>query len=221
MRKPPAWATRLLAAFYTQDESFVGDLLEEYESGRSRVWYWRQVLSAVWLASLRQISAHPVRMLATVAAGWATLLLLFLALGDRSADALAGWLLEWDRQTAYATNVWWPFHIAAVLVSYSGFALSALAVVRVHRQHGAAMLVAYTVSVMIVLAASAVLIEVLTRRNGGVPVPHALFYIVSVTLPYHWRSGLLLAPAIVLLVGLLSNRSPDSDRSESIGPLTN
>ena len=146
---------------------------------------------------------HPLRALAAVSIGWITLLLVFVALGDRTANGLAGWLWGWERQQAYATGVWWPFRVTAVLVSYGGFALSAVAVVRSQRQHAAPMLMAYALSVGVVLAASAVLIEVLTRRHGGVPVPHPLFYVISVALPYHWRSGLLLAPAVILAVGAL------------------
>jgi hypothetical protein len=203
MRKLPACATGLLLRLGPQDESFIGDLVEEYSAGRSRAWYWRQVLSAVLLACVRQIRAQPARALGAVVTGWATLLLIFFILGDRTADGLAGWLWNWDRQTAYATQVWWPFTIVAVLVSYTGFAISALVVVRLHRRHAGPMLIAYAISMLIVLAASAVLIEVLTRQNGRVPVPHPLFYVISVALPYHWRSGLLLAPAIILVVGLL------------------
>lgn len=203
MRKPPVCATRVLVCLGLQDESFVGDLIEEYDAGRSRTWYWRQVLSAVLLGSIRHMGAHPTRALVAVMTGWATLLLFFFMLGDLTANGLAGWVWNWDRQTAYETQVWWPFQITALLVSYTGFAVSGLVVVWVHRRQAGAMLVAYALSMLVVLAASATLVEVLTRRNGAVPVPHTLFYVVSVALPYHWRSGVLLAPAIILLVGLL------------------
>ncbi len=202
MRKPPACATGLLLRLGPQDESFIGDLVEEYGGGRSRAWYWRQVLSAIRLSSVRHIRAHPMRTLVAVATGWATLLLIFFILGDRMADGLAGWFWNWDRQTAYETQVWWPFAITALLVSYTGFALSALVVVQLHRRHAGPILIAYAVSMLLVLAASGALIEVLTRMNGGVAVPHTLFYVISVALPYHWRSGLLFAPALILVVGL-------------------
>lgn len=48
------------------------------------------------------------------------------------------------------------------------------------------------------------MLEVLIHRYDGVPVPHTLFYLVSVTLPFHWRSGLLLVPSIMLVCGLLA-----------------
>jgi hypothetical protein len=206
MRKMPALATALLSRFGPQDESFVGDLAEEYSGGRSRSWYWRQVLAAIVLASGRHIDAHPLRATMAVATGWGTALLLFFTLGDRVANVLAGWLWDWDRQTAYQTGVWWPFAIAAWMVSYAGFVISAAVVARVHRRHAGPMLVAYAASMLVVLAVSAVLIEVLSRLwDNRVPVPHTLFYVVSVALPFHWRSGLVLAPATILVAGLLAD----------------
>jgi hypothetical protein len=203
MRKPPACATGLLLRLGPEDEAFIGDLVEEYGAGRSRAWYWRQVVSAVLLTSVRYIGTHRARAVVGVATGWAALLIIFFVLGDPTANGLAGWFWNWDRPMAYGTQVWWPFAIAAFLVSYAGFALSALLVVRLHPRHAGPMLIAYALSMLLVLAASVVLVEVLTRRNGGVPVPHTLFYVVSVALPYHWRSGLLLAPLVILVAGVL------------------
>jgi hypothetical protein len=42
--KPPALATWLLehARFSTADGVIAGDLLEEFNRGRSAAWYWRQ-----------------------------------------------------------------------------------------------------------------------------------------------------------------------------------
>ena len=91
MRKLPVLATALLQRLGPADESFVGDLVEEYNAGRSRTWYWRQVLSAVVLGSVRQMHTHPMRAFGGVAIGWATLLVFFL-FGDRIAAGLAGWL---------------------------------------------------------------------------------------------------------------------------------
>ena len=33
----------------TKNESIIGDLVEQYQQGRSRVWYWRQVFIAISL----------------------------------------------------------------------------------------------------------------------------------------------------------------------------
>jgi hypothetical protein len=51
--KPPAVATWLLNHFGPDpsapgnDEAFVGDLMEHFQEGRSRLWYWRQVAIAI------------------------------------------------------------------------------------------------------------------------------------------------------------------------------
>ena len=143
--------------------------------------------------------------------------LLFFTQGDRVAPALAGWLWGWDQQTAYQTGVWWPFYISAWMVSYAGFVASAVVVARVHRRQAGPMLMAYAASMLVALAASAVTVEVLSRLwDNRVPVPHTLFYVVSVALPYHWRSGLVLAPATILVAGLLADRrSSVGDRRRS------
>ena len=216
MRPVPAFATGLLLRLGPHDESFAGDLAEEYAAGRSRAWYWRQVLAAIALTSIRQVGAHPMRAAGAVMAGWAAMLLVFFAIDQYGvADALAGWVWNWDRQTAYQTGRWWPFWIAAQVMSYSGFALSAVVVARIHSRQSGPTLVAHAASMFLVLIASAITIEVLGRLwDNRVPVPHTLFYVVSVALPYHWRSGLLFAPAVVLIAGLLvSPRPPREDLS--------
>jgi hypothetical protein len=47
-------------------EALVGDLLEEYRQGRSRLWYWREVLVAVSVAQSRAVG----RMTQSLTAGW-------------------------------------------------------------------------------------------------------------------------------------------------------
>ena len=69
------------------------------------------------------------------------------------------------------------------------------------------MVVAYLGSVLAVLVsfmAAAMLLGWLSRPT---PLPHTLFYFVSVTLPYVWHSGFILVPLVMLLTGLLSCRT--------------
>jgi len=57
VRTPPRTATWLLKHLgprYRRD-SLVGDLLEEYQQGRTRTWYWRQTGVAVLLGMRVQL----------------------------------------------------------------------------------------------------------------------------------------------------------------------
>jgi hypothetical protein len=38
-----------------QDESIVGDLFEQYQRGRGRIWYWRQILAIVFVGLLQEV----------------------------------------------------------------------------------------------------------------------------------------------------------------------
>ena len=51
-RSPPAVATWLLAHFASdyQRDALAGDLIEQYDLGRSRCWYWKQVVAALLVA---------------------------------------------------------------------------------------------------------------------------------------------------------------------------
>jgi hypothetical protein len=207
MNKPPALAMAILTQLGPREEPIVGDLIEEYTTGRSRLWFWRQAIAAIAAGTIRGIRGQPLRAVGAVALGWTVLGLVFLLLGDLVADGLAGLVWDWNRQAAYGGGTWWPFQISATFVSYAGFALSGWLVARVHRRDPT-MLVAYVASVVTGLAVGALVLEILIHRYGRVPVPHALFYIVSVTLPYHWRSGFLLVPCVMLICGLAAIRPP-------------
>ena len=47
MRRPPRLASLLLERFTPGNEALHGDLDEEFSSGRSSGWYWRQVMAAI------------------------------------------------------------------------------------------------------------------------------------------------------------------------------
>jgi hypothetical protein len=64
------------------DVALAGDLLEECAGGRSIVWYWRQVLVAVWVGTWDAIFDHKVLALRAVITGCA---------------ANAGWLFLWQK----------------------------------------------------------------------------------------------------------------------------
>ena len=74
LRPAPAVATWFLKLFCSdvEYEALVGDLTEQYQQGRGRFWYWRQVLDIVFLALYSKAARRPLtsapraRILATI-----------------------------------------------------------------------------------------------------------------------------------------------------------
>jgi hypothetical protein len=75
----PTLATRFLNHFGSgpTNDTLIGDLLEEYVSGRSRAWYWRQVLMAILVGSYRDIRVQKLLAFRAVFTGWVLLLVFF------------------------------------------------------------------------------------------------------------------------------------------------
>jgi hypothetical protein len=209
----PTLATWLLHQFRPGDTALAGDLLEEAARGRSGGWYWRQVLTAIVTGTIRDCRKYPLVTLRALATGWVVLLLMFVLFGDLVAEGIADIFWGWKRHIGYSDSYWWPFYVSATIVSYGGFAVSTLAMVRLHRRHAMSLVMAYAWSVVLVLIMSAAFLDWLARP---IAAPHWLFFLVSVSLPYTWRSGLIAAPLVIVLSGLIAmhgfNRSTAAHR---------
>ena len=59
-RKPPILATWLLDLSGRVDESVTGDLIEQYQQGRGRLWYWRQVIAIVLVRVYKNTASRPL-----------------------------------------------------------------------------------------------------------------------------------------------------------------
>jgi hypothetical protein len=70
---PPIMATWLLEHLRSdkQNESLIGDLVEDYGRGRSNAWYWRQVLAAIVVSSCDEVRAHVFIAIKAMVTGWA------------------------------------------------------------------------------------------------------------------------------------------------------
>jgi hypothetical protein len=77
MSGPPRLADRLLTRLLptSRTETLVGDLHEQYQRGRSRGWYWRQVIEVFVLSLARDLRSHKLLTLRALALGWAMLML--------------------------------------------------------------------------------------------------------------------------------------------------
>jgi hypothetical protein len=81
-REPPKLAVWLLlhwASPYRRD-SLAGDLLEMYRAGRSRAWYWRQVIAALLHARARSLRSLSRKSLGTALGRLVNALLLAAAI---------------------------------------------------------------------------------------------------------------------------------------------
>jgi hypothetical protein len=68
----PRAATWFLKRFssYTEDESVLGDLSEQYQRGRGSIWYWRQVLSIVYMGLFREFRSDKRRFIGAFVSAW-------------------------------------------------------------------------------------------------------------------------------------------------------
>jgi hypothetical protein len=58
--EPPVVATWLLDHFGPGpgNDAILGDLIEQYRSGRPRAWYWQQVITAIAVGAWKEIASH-------------------------------------------------------------------------------------------------------------------------------------------------------------------
>jgi hypothetical protein len=83
--------TRL--AFGENRDALVGDLLEQYGRGRSRIWFWRQTVAAILLSFVAEVSSHRYVALSVVVV-------------DQMLPLLyTRWLVHW---LARVHSAWYP-----------------------------------------------------------------------------------------------------------------
>lgn len=203
MRKPPSLATRIFERLGPDDDALFGDLLEEYGRGRSRAWYWSQVLASVALSASRRTTADPLRALAVLGSGWLGVIALFFALGNFATLAILRNGFGWTPPVGGGggLEVWWPLHASGAAVSCLGFALAALAVVRVDGGRWASMLAPFLLSLLPAQAAIHAAQWHLAVRSD------TLFYVAPVGLPYERFWAPVVTIAIALAVSLLGARA--------------
>jgi len=148
-RSPPRLATWLLEGLGSGARmgELIGDLTEQFATGRSRLWYWRQASAALVLDLRRTLRLHGLSFAAAVLAGYAltSLWLLGNSLAFRSLyrslDAsphplTPDMLLRFLGLRAAQASI-------TVLVFASGWIVT-----RIHRAHQRAVLMAFVMAVI-------------------------------------------------------------------------
>ena len=132
MRRSPVIADWLLdnLGVSRRNEALMGDISEEYASGRSRLWYWRQSIAAIRLTVIKDLRNHPLLI--------ARSLVVWIAYGGVTSyalNALTHWI-QFDSPWRSCTPLIW----ADVALFYFTAGFGAWLAVRMHRRQKAAVL---------------------------------------------------------------------------------
>lgn len=150
-RTAPRVATWLLELIggRSRFEPLIGDLVEQFEAGHSRLWYWRQAVGSVAIDLTHRLRLHAFSFIAAVAAGYALVWLL---------DAGYPYALQplQENLSALSRHPWTAQAVlrAAGMVMCGLFAdavilVAAWAVTRIHRSHPRALLSVFAAAVTI------------------------------------------------------------------------
>jgi hypothetical protein len=207
--RAPRVATWLLVRFSSgpQAEAIAGDLMERYAARPSRLWYWRQVLSAIAADVITTVGANRWRSVAAVTVGF----LLYFA-----ASIPAMWLIRASRHTAYD----WLIALGVDRLDSPG---SALWISLIHR----------TFIMTVVCIAIGWMVAKMDRRLGPAAacalavtvlvVDYSMIAIMFATGPIQYTPAIeLIAPAVFhisrplgLLLGGVLGASPSASRSSA------
>jgi hypothetical protein len=55
------------------NQALLGDLVEQFGSGRSGAWYWQQVLGSILLGAYQDVCLHKLMTLRAIVVGWGVL----------------------------------------------------------------------------------------------------------------------------------------------------
>jgi hypothetical protein len=117
--------------------------MEAYQRGRSRAWYWRQVLAAIIVSFYQEIMSHPVLALRAISVGWATWFLFYYGAGPRLLGPFVRrFFVPSGFPFSPSALIWWT---AALFV----FAASGWIVARLHHARRNGMVLVFAASVFI------------------------------------------------------------------------
>ena len=166
--KPPALATWLLehARFSTTDSVIAGDLLEEFNRGRSAAWYWRQVLVAIVVGCTSEVRHHRGLAARAVLVTWAINYGALMLGREAMIELFRHGLLAYHPQLAH-----WA-------ICFLGGLVSGLIVALLHRGYRNAMLLAGAAALL-----GWALMAIVILKAGS--LHHPLLQIAGATIVYY------------------------------------
>jgi hypothetical protein len=118
--KVPALAKWLLVRLVpsAQSDTIAGDLDEQFASGRSRFWYWRQALNTVLVQGLGEIRSSKLMTVLAVLVGWLSIFAFHAIVVNQTM------LLQWSRQSG----------LVGLTITYLSAVIAGYTVVRLGRR---------------------------------------------------------------------------------------
>jgi hypothetical protein len=195
--RPPAAATLLLERLGPQDDGIRGDLTEEWQAGRSALWYWRQAIAAIVVAAVSDLRRHRLLVLRGVAVGWLATWVCRGLIGRPLNRLLRGWVLDqliFTLRSHPFVMVWatdfsvWP---GMMIVNLIGGWI----VARWHREH-AGVLLAFVLVTFGRALDHVVTVDLIriTSTSGNPTLPNPVLHLASQTL----------IPPLFALIGVIS-----------------
>ena len=124
-REPPKLATALLGWFGPGGPALAGDVVERYQSGESRWWYWRQVIAIIAASISTEFRRRPIITIRAIALGLAFTWVMwrYVIRTVRNYDELLFMtgLLPWFYTHGYGLPRWTIWPATAVLYGLSGW----------------------------------------------------------------------------------------------------
>jgi hypothetical protein len=162
---PPALPTKLLESFVPQrtSEALLGDLIEQYEAGRSRAWYWQQAILALVISAGREVRASKLQAVRAVVIGYltgASLCYFTTSLAGRFVGRFVG--------------VYTAYYLVFLPLSFFSFAASGWIVRRSHPRAMVLIWASFCVVASVVAFAVCAWLSVLDRM----PAPIVVFFVV-------------------------------------------
>jgi hypothetical protein len=199
--KPPALATWLLENFRSgsRNDHITGDLMEAYQSGCSRRWYWKQVLAAIIVSFYQEIKGHPVLALRAIAVGMGTWFIYRYGVAPRLLSPLVRRFLQ---PTGFPFS---PWSLTWWTLSLTVNAASGWIIARLHRPHRTGMVLVFaTFSFIVHLQTLPYLwFDGANALNNTRFLPYFLNNLAALTLP-----------SVAILFGGLWGALPESEASE-------
>lgn len=199
-RSAPRAATWLLERVggRSRFDPLIGDLVEQFQGGHSRLWYWRQSLGAVAVDLAQPLRLYAFSFIAAVAAGYVLIWLLdagyAYAFRPLHENLLAVSRHPWTARAALRVA---GMETCSLLADALIF-VTAWAVTRIHRSHPRAVLsvVAAAVTVRYVPGFARLLIHAATDPRFSAPLVSRHLHLM---MPVAWQALCILAAGLWVL----------------------